>query len=309
MSENKAVEGYIKYLAAKKSIDDRSLNHHVWSCMLDTVGRDFDTKTLRVLEIGCGIGTMVERFLQHWSSGGCEYIAIDIEPAFIEHAQKRIQIWAAELGFEVENPSGNKFNLRSSHDIDHRVEFVVGDVRDIMLDPKSSVAYDLIICHAFLDLIDVDEVVPPLLALLHPGGYFYFTLVFDGVTEFLPAMEDVEDALILDLYHRSMDERRVEGAPSGHSQTGRRLYGLLSKSETIFEAMGASDWVVKAQRENSDENVFLHHILEMVFNELSDNPLIEPTVLQKWIHARQNQVDKGELLYIAHQLDYFGLKK
>jgi len=42
--------------------------------------------------------------------------------------------------------------------------------------------WDVLIAHAFLDLMDISAPLPMLLSLLKPGGLFYSTIQFDGAT-------------------------------------------------------------------------------------------------------------------------------
>jgi hypothetical protein len=235
-------------------------------------------------------------------------VAVDLEPTFIEHAQGRFSAYAAEIGFSIEPLSEVEIGLTSTHGHRHRVRFEVADVLDLPKELATADAYDLIISHAFLDLVDIAVVVPALLDLLHPAGYYYFTLVFDGLTEFLPVMGEEYDSLIMELYHRSMDERVVDGVRAGHSQSGRRLYGVLQNHQAPIQAMGASDWVVKAQEAGSAENIFLASILDTVQNELIEHPELDKAMFQVWLEARRQQLASGELVYITHQLDYFGQK-
>jgi SAM-dependent methyltransferase len=308
MPGDSETQDYIEYLAAKKVIDDRSLNRQVWSSMQTTLGKQYDSQTLRILEIGCGIGTMAERFLAHWTAGNCDYIGVDLQPDYIEHARGRFPAFASENGFNVEASSTQAIVLHSPKGLQHQVQFEVADVLDLPEELAQPDSFDLIISHAFLDLVNIGEVVPSLLRLLHSTGYIYFSLVFDGLTEFLPLIDEQFDAQIIELYHRSMDDRVVGGIRSGHSQTGRRLYGVLQQNGATVQAIGASDWAVKAQEKDSAENLFLHSILKMVHEELSNHPELEATRFKSWTEQRQRQIDSGELVYIAHQLDYFGQK-
>ena len=52
---------FTRYLAAKKSLDDRALNRHVWQCLGQALPEVASDRAVQVLEIGAGIGTMVER--------------------------------------------------------------------------------------------------------------------------------------------------------------------------------------------------------------------------------------------------------
>jgi len=55
---------FIRYLAAKKTVDDRALNAHVWNTLVNALPVTTPERPLRVLEVGAGIGTMVERVVE-----------------------------------------------------------------------------------------------------------------------------------------------------------------------------------------------------------------------------------------------------
>ena len=61
---------YTRYLAAKKSVDDRALNHQVFTALAQALGPRQASGPLAFLEVGCGIGTMVERL---WDWGILTY--------------------------------------------------------------------------------------------------------------------------------------------------------------------------------------------------------------------------------------------
>ena len=71
-----------RYLAAKVTVDDRALNRPVWERLVaalpvsEALGRP-----LQVLEVGAGIGTMVERLLAWLPPRGLAYTALDALPA------------------------------------------------------------------------------------------------------------------------------------------------------------------------------------------------------------------------------------
>ena len=55
---------FTRYLAAKKSVDDRALNRHVWHSLAQAMSAAVPDGPVQVLEIGAGIGTMVERLVE-----------------------------------------------------------------------------------------------------------------------------------------------------------------------------------------------------------------------------------------------------
>lgn len=70
-----------RYLAAKKAVNDRALNGHVWSRLLHSLPAQSSARPLRVLEIGAGIGTMVERLIERDVLWHAHYTAVDADPA------------------------------------------------------------------------------------------------------------------------------------------------------------------------------------------------------------------------------------
>jgi hypothetical protein len=168
----------------------------------------------------------------------------------------------------------------------------------------------VLIAHAVLDLLDLPRAMPPLLSLLKPGGLCYFTLNFDGATIFEPAIDPLFDAAVEHLYHQTMDERVVNGQPSGDSRSGRRLFQILRQNSADILAAGSSDWVVFADHAGyrGDEAYFLHFIVDTVRAALEHHPQLAPRQAEflAWIERRHLQIDRGELIYIAHQLDFLG---
>ena len=67
----------LRYLAAKKSVDDRALNWQVWQHLVAALPRATPQQPLRILEVGAGIGSMVERLLAGDVLTHATYTAID----------------------------------------------------------------------------------------------------------------------------------------------------------------------------------------------------------------------------------------
>lgn len=277
---------FSRYLTAKRTVDDRALNRQVWHTLRENLPR---RNRLRVLEIGGGIGTMVER-IADWglTESAIEYTLLDVDTENIATAKRRLSRAALPDNFQV--------------------TFAAADMLAFAENRLAGERWDVLIAHAVLDLVDVRRAMPPLLSLLEPDGAFYFTLNFDGVTIFEPEIDAAFESLLMERYHRTMDERLIAGNPAGESRMGRRLLSLLPQLGGEILAAGSSDWVVFPGKNGypADEAYFLHFIIETVRGALKNDAAVNSEKLSAWAAARHAQIDAGTLIYIAHQLDIVG---
>ena len=280
-------DSFLRYLAAKKTVDDRALNQHVWSHLIEALRRFPRDRSIRILELGAGIGTMVERIVSQPGLPDMVYSAIDLNGAAIEVARERL----------TDLPPGVTLDLQAIDLFDF-----------IAADANQTGSWDLVIAHAFLDLLDIEEAVPGIFSLLQPNGYFYFTLNFDGGTVLEPGIEPVFDARVESLYHQTMDERVTNGKPSGDSQTGRHLFQCLAGSGAEILSSGSSDWVVFPGENGyrDDDAWFLKFIINTIHGALECRSELDQEQFRQWISKRHGQIERGELVYIARQLDFFG---
>ena len=297
---------FARYLSAKKALDDRSLNRHVYGALARRLAKQPTSQPLRVLELGAGIASMPARLLEGGLSAPMHYTALDSSPGFVAEASAWLESWARQWDYALQRQSETRFTF--SRNYQRLTLELIQDDLFAFLKRAPQAGWDLLAAHAFLDLIDLDETLPPLLKLLCPGGLFYFTLNFDGVTVFEPLIDPALDAKITTLYHRNMDERRVDGRQAGHSQTGRRLFAALRQAGAQVLAAGSSDWVVYPADDGyvSDEGLFLQFILQFVEDSLSGHPELDAGQLVDWLAQRRRQVDEGTLVFIAHQIDLLG---
>ena len=298
---NPGTADYHRYLAAKKSIDDRSLNPRVW----DSLARALpSTRLMDVLELGAGIGSMVQRVIERGLLTDCRYRAVDLEARNVAEAKRRLPAWALERGLSVEEigEGGLRF---SGVGTSMGLSFEAANVVELLKRPDVRGVYDLVIAQAFLDLVDLDSVLPLIGASLKPGGLIYLCINFDGGTIFAPIIDGELDARIEALYHRTMDERVDNGKASGDSRTGRRLFsGLRRIGAQVLDA-GPSDWVVYPTADGyaGDDDVFLHAIIDTVQGALESSEELSRETLAEWSRVRHAQVEARDLVYIAHQLD------
>lgn len=231
------------------------------------------------------------------------YLGVDLEDQNIEEALVRIPAWAAQFGLSAHVSSG-RFRLEGT-EVDIQAEFAQ---RDVVLEPEPAGSQDVLLAHAFLDLVDLPTALESLLASLLPGGIFYFTLVFDGLTILEPQDDPELDSQIMRAYHETMDRRVVAGRPSGDSRSGRHLFTLLRNAGAHLLEAGSSDWIVfpRAGQYAQGESEFLDHILWTIETALTDFDYPEPESLESWVATRRDQLKRKELTYVAHQLDFLG---
>jgi SAM-dependent methyltransferase len=288
---------YARYLAAKTTVDDRALNRQV----LAELCRLMPSGAPRVLEVGAGLGTMVARLMDWGAVGGGEYILLDADQHLLDCSRRWLRDWAASRGLSSDLlPDGLRMG-------DLRVRLVHAELGSYLEDAHAPAA-DVLIANAVLDLVDVPAVLPGLLRLLAPGGVYWFTINYDGESIFEPG--DPRDDQIMRAYHQDMDERFRYGRPAGDSRTGRRLIHYLRAAGAPALAAGSSDWVVYPGPDGNylgDEAYFVHTILNTIQNALrSRQDQVEPADLADWLAVRRRQLAWGELVYVAHQLDFAG---
>jgi SAM-dependent methyltransferase len=288
---------YARYLAAKTTVDDRALNRHV----LAEMRRLIPAGAPRVLEVGAGLGTMVPRLMDWGAVGAGEYVLLDADQQLLDCSRRWLHDWAAARGLRSDLlPDGLWVG-------DIRVRLVHAELGSY-LEAAHGAPADVLIANAVLDLVDVPAVLPGLLRLLVPGGVYWFTINYDGESIFVPGHP--YDDQIMQAYHRDMDERVRYGRPAGESRTGRRLFHHLRAAGAPALAAGSSDWVVSAGPDGKypgDEAHFLRSILDTIRSALRDHQdWVEPADLGGWLAERGRQLAAGELVYIAHQLDFAG---
>jgi SAM-dependent methyltransferase len=282
-----------RYLLSKQTVDDRALNRDV----LDALRLHLSAAPLRIVEIGAGIGTMLARLLRWGMLGTADYVLVDSLEENIRFAKTWLCEWAETNGLTAEKTSLDSLRLFDATRT-VTVHFIQADLFDYLQTAPSPA--DLLIAHAVLDLLPMPESLPKILSLTK--ALAWLTINFDGLTSFEPAIDPPLDTQIEQLYHETMDTR-----PSGgDSRSGRHLFGHLHTSGADVLAAGASDWVIHARNGAypADEKYFLQFILHFVEDSLSSHPRLDARAFAKWLAARRAQVERGELVYIAHQIDF-----
>src|ERR1700724_2903789 len=289
--------GYARYLAVKTTVDDRALNGHV----LAELRRLIPAGAPRVLEVVAGLGTMVARLMDWGVADAGEIVLLDAQRQLLDVSRRWLRDWAAARGLRSDLlPDGLQVG-------DLRVRLVHAEL-GTYLEAAHGPTADVLIANAVLDLVDVPAILPRLLRLLVPGGVYWFTINYDGESIFAPGHP--HDDQVMQAYHRDMDERVRYGRPAGESRTGRHLFHHLRAAGAPAQAAGSSDWVVSAGPDGNypaDEAYFMRRILDTIRDALRNRPdRVDPADLAEWLAVRGRQLAAGDLVYIAHQLDFAG---
>jgi SAM-dependent methyltransferase len=259
-----------RYLEAKRTVDDRALNCRILSRLSEELEAQGAPS---FVDIGAGIGIGLERYLELGLPSPCDYTAVDESASFLEIAERRLR---------------------------DRVQgrFIASTLEDFSSDPSEHGRFDCVLAHAFLDIVDLGPSLQALIRLARPGGLLYFPITFDGETIFEPSHPSDDE--VLEQYHET-----IGSGGNGGSKTGRRLFHALATHPVDVLEIGSSDWIVHPTegRYPAEEAFFLSHILEMIEGAVGS------PVAKEWASARRGELEKGSLLYIAHQVDYLVRKR
>ena len=295
-----------RYLAAKRGVDDRGLDRRLLERLSAGLAAA-DDDTLRVVEVGAGVGTMVERLLE-WDllpPGRTHYTAVDVDPDSVATIRARLTEWAAGRDLTVAD-AGDRLRL-SDDDRTVLVDPVVAEATAYLggtdgTDAADRERPDLLVGMALLDVLGLDGLAD-LLGGLAPGGWYYFPVTFDGATRFAPAHP--ADRAVERHYHRHMDRK-----PGGDSHAGTHALGRLQAMDRVaWVDVAGSDWAVRpVDGDYPDDEAYVpRHVLATVEEAVGEvaGAGFEPT-LSEWLDCRRRQLAAAELVYTTHQVDLLG---
>lgn len=280
----------VRYLTAKRSVDERALSRRV----RDRVVAELPHAP-RIVEAGPGVGLSVPRLLS-WGVTDGSYRGIEIDPGVVVHARTTLPGILRRAGYDVTPTSrGSRVEgLSVTFDVGDAVETLSDTVGERQEDAGER-GTDLLLAQSFMDLVDLEAALDAFERTLVPDGLAYFPITFDGETVFQP--DHPRDDAVLAAYHRAID-----GEPGRDSRAGRHLANRLRARDGTVLEMAASDWIVRP-RDGAyphDERYFLRQILEFVEAALTSHPVEGG---EEWLTARRRQLERGELIYVAHGYD------
>ncbi len=270
---------FLRYLDSKFHVDETALHRPSFEAMLQQLPVQGD-----ILEVGGGSGAMLRRLSTADRLSQLNYTICDQNPVLVSAVGKRFP----------------------------GVDCRCGDL--FMLDFGGR-QYDMVIAQAVLDVIDMEQGLSLFSRILRSGGCLYAPITFDGITEFTAPSDETGvdsglDSRIIEEYHLSMDERMVNGRPSGSRFAGRRLAHLASRYGFSLISQGVSTWQVQPEDGNyaNDDAYFLEAILAMLEDSVGNRIVKGRTRLTRmeldtWLYQRHSQLKAGRLGFTARHLD------
>jgi SAM-dependent methyltransferase len=300
MSLSTDSQRYIRYLAAKRKIDDRSLSQSVWRNLRRRLRQANQGQPLTVIEMGGGIGTMFDRVLDWALAPHLQYTLIEANRAYLAEFESRLK----RSPF-ISTNSANLFHGQAPSGVTFGLEILGADIYAVIDDPNMFNRWDVVMAHAVMDLVNIPETLRGFQRLLRPGGLLYLTLNYDGLSCFLPQWEPEFEEMLVSRYHLSMDNRIIEGRSSGSSRSGRQLIQHLLSAKLPLIAVGNSDWIVFPLYGDysRSEAFFLETIVHTLKRQLQQDSAVDQHKLAQWAEHRITQIAAGELIFMARNLD------
>lgn len=276
------------YLEAKRNLDDRSMDRHVWDLFFSAASRLASARNeVKIVELGAGSGSMVER-LASWKLlsevaelSSLSYESVEPQAAHIPTLQKRLKERRELTSWDTFHGTADEY-----------------------LSQRGEGRADILVAHAVLDLFSAQQAAELSRRMLSPGGILYASITFDGESYFEPVDDEELDSRVRRAYHQSMARESVLGAGFG-----RKLLTALPRHGIGILEAGSSDWILmpRGGRYYPREGEFLKAILSMVDGAVEG--VVTEEERRGWFRRRLEQLEAGELIYIAHQLDILAKKE
>jgi SAM-dependent methyltransferase len=278
-----------EYFEAKAFVDEKSLHQPTKSLFLALVGR----LKGRVLDLGCGSGKMLQRLLKWGIPKSTIYVGVDSDPSVVEPFEHtfnsffgQVQTIAKENRIEITAPGGIRILL-----------YTLG-AEDFL---RKQTQFEVITSCSFFDLVNVYSVLPLAYENLRRGGSVYFE----------PVISSELDERVVRLYHDSMRRRNLTlGIADGEYCSGRKLAPVWQRCGGEVVSLGTSDWVICPRQGQypKEERHVLQSIVNFVAQALRGCSELAPEEIDFWIRERRRQLENGELIFVAHNIDFLGTK-
>lgn len=299
------------YLEAKFPLDSASLNRRVWRRFRRRLEALPDP---RLLDLGTGTGAMLRRCLAMHLKGAPRLIGVDSDEISLGLARRRFEALPAE----PRPPRAPRTQSAPAP----AIRLVRIDLLGAALHPQrrgkaARMPFDCITAHALMDLLPLSAVLAWVRTLLCPGGLFYASLNYQGLTRFFPAWTDPAfEAALLAEYDRSMEKRRAAGLVTGGSLSGSRLCAALKSQGFRVLVHGRSDWRLRhrgragAKEDKTRRRVLCETLLTMIYREILESRAMpgREDKLALWYQSRLKTARENRLGLRVRHLDILAVR-
>lgn len=299
-----------RYLEAKFDLDSASLDARVAAAFRQRLCAE---PSARLLDLGTGTGAMLRRLLDLPLRGETVMVGLDQDPGSLAAARRSLARTLRAGGWTLRGPDRCPVLAARRGSRRLLIELACGDILGSELPaPVAAGGFRAITAHAVLDLLPMVPALQRLKRLLAPGGLLYATLNYDGVTTLLPPEPPggLEQRLLSE-YDRSMERRRYRaagargrGVRTAGARSGRRLYAAAEEQGFRVLGAGPSDWCLfpYVGGYGASERAFLRAMLGFIAGE-GARARLPAEELRRWHARRLDQVRRGRLALVVHQLD------
>jgi hypothetical protein len=298
-----AIRGISASPTAKMTVDHRALNRHV----VDVLRRELTPPSpVRVLEVGAGVGTMIARLVDWNVLCRADYRLLDIDRDSLAAASQWLSTWATSMGRNVRQLQDALQITGGSPAVDISIRSVCAEFREFLDRGPAGESVDLSDCER---VSGYRRRPGDAAASLRTTGAEWALLVLDQLRrrDDLPPRRPLRRRT-----HRVVPPQhgraRSLGSACRDSRTGRHLFQHLLAAGATILGSGSSDWVMHAVdgKYPARESDLVEDILHTIDAELNCRADVDQASLRQWLATRREQLARGELVYIAHQLDFVG---
>jgi SAM-dependent methyltransferase len=300
------------WLAARRPFDEAALDERAIRTIRRWADGRRDADPLRVVDLGSGVGAALQRALPWLGDGPCLAFAVDTDQSLLATAPTT---WR-ERGWAV-HPLGESMDAgRSPYEVvrDGQCATVIPLITDALapLDMAGGPAdgsIDLVLAHAFADLVPLDRLAARVHALLRPGGLAHLALTYDGETVFEPTDDAPLEARIIAAYHRHMDASQAESESYGGSTAGRRVAPAFEAAGLRMLRAAPSIWQVRSDPgEGVAARAVLSCLIRFVVDSQSHPGEARSDEITHWERSKCAALAAGELSVRVRHVDVLATK-
>ncbi len=294
---------YIRYLACKEEVDDKSINMRVFDSLKKAV---LHFPYLKIMDCGTGIGSMIRRLIEWGLINGGEIVGIDNDESLLTTAAEYFRAWdkVRKCNVSVGNQKEGMFQWDVGEGRVH-IKLINMDIYQVTKESDFKSGFDIITGNSLMDIVNIEKAMTAFRFLLKSGGFLYLTINYDHETIFEPTQDRQLEQKIMEIYNGDMDKRVVNGLASGDSYIGRRLFHVIKAYGFDVISFGASDWTIypRANKYRPYDEYFLLYLIRLIHETVCNSGLIDKEEIDSWYNARLGQLRDGTLLYMCHQND------